>query len=258
MAPPMLTIPSLLEADREAIYAMLEPCLDLEAWPAGERIEPGSSKLFGAPLLPPGTTWPRGPEGEPMLFVAQLDLATLVPRSTAAAARLPAAGMLSLFCDLGALPSGLDAVDRRAIQLIWTPAPLVGGPVEPLRSPGSIEPRERALRAVQRWRLPSEVDQRFLLGHLDEERYEAYRALREDLAPPAGHQLLGPAEWLEEDPRRVIAHPRGARWRLLWQVSGESELSDGWGDDVRIYLLLGEEDLAAHRFERYIAVAQCP
>lgn len=86
-------------ADRlDEVRALLRPSLRmhlsaLEEEEEGE-LELGSSRLGGDPDLPPALAWPQI-EGEPMVFVAQLDLAELADYQ--AAAELPREGLLSFF-----------------------------------------------------------------------------------------------------------------------------------------------------------------
>ena len=61
-------------------------------------------KLGGLPTLPFGTDWPRHPEsGEPLHFLAQIDLSRLPPTPLAGArmpSPLPKAGLLFFFADM--------------------------------------------------------------------------------------------------------------------------------------------------------------
>ena len=61
-------------------------------------------KLGGLPTLPFGTDWPRHPEsGEPLHFLAQIDLSRLPPTPLAGARNpspLPKSGFLFFFADM--------------------------------------------------------------------------------------------------------------------------------------------------------------
>jgi uncharacterized protein YwqG len=59
-----------------------------------DQLEVGRSRLGGDPDLPPTLAWPQI-QGEPLVFVAQLDLAELARYE--AATELPRAGLLSFF-----------------------------------------------------------------------------------------------------------------------------------------------------------------
>ncbi|MBC9915373.1 YwqG family protein [Chitinophaga varians] len=55
----------------------------------------GNSRIAGEPDLPPGFVWPLTAEGEPMSFIAQLDLEAIYPQDTQQL--LPPAGILYFF-----------------------------------------------------------------------------------------------------------------------------------------------------------------
>ncbi len=268
MEKPSLPIPDRLQAHAGVIQAMLEPCVDLHLSPRGSLPEPEGSRLFGRPFLHHVGDWPRTPEGRPLHFLAQVNLEKEVLPFRAAQAILPSTGALSFFYDLDALPQGRDPEDRYRFRVLWTPDLSCAKTIDPPPGVRGVPTQEWSLSGLAGWRLPSEVDARFLLEPLDEEGYAAYAGLADAFMAPSDHRLLGPADWLEGDARAQCAEATArlwgaspapvsaSSWRLLWQVGGEPDLDALLGDDVRIYVMIREEDLAERRFIRSWAVMQ--
>ncbi|MBI4600471.1 MAG: DUF1963 domain-containing protein [Planctomycetes bacterium] len=260
---PVLPLPHSLERHGPGILGMLEPSIDLEAGAPGEDAAPEASRLFGSPWLHHVGDWPRTPEGRPMAFIAQCALGDLPEEPREARILLPESGLLQLFYDLDALPPGRDAEDRYRFRVLWTPDLEGARRIEP--PPGAAEAAvsERALRGLPSWRLPSEADRRYALDELGEEEYLAYEALSSGLGAAGGHRLLGPADWLEGDAREDCAGATAHLWRsgpddwrLLWQVAGDPDLDEALGDEVRLYVMIRDEDLRAARFLRAWVVMQ--
>jgi hypothetical protein len=88
--------PCGLAEHAEAVAALRRPALRLRLDPIDDEdeLEIGSTRFGGDPDLPPTMAWPEV-DGEPMVFVAQLDLAELVRFD--AAHELPREGLLSFF-----------------------------------------------------------------------------------------------------------------------------------------------------------------
>ncbi|TJW12237.1 YwqG family protein [Parvibacter caecicola] len=78
------------------------------------------SRVCGSPAMLPGEEWPEGPGGEPLCFLAQLDMADLPPLPG-----FPEKGLLRLF--VGEEPEfGLDPSDMAAqagFRALWAPDP---------------------------------------------------------------------------------------------------------------------------------------
>lgn len=272
---PKLEIPLLLHRHREGILSMLEPGVQLLVGAPGKAAENGS-KLFGAPFLRHAGEWPHTPEGRPMFFVAQLNLAELGPAAPSIPWLRARSGMLSFFYDLETMPMGTDPDDRYRFRLLWNPDSRKGKAIQPLSSSPASGAKERPLIGVLAWRLPSEVDGRFLLGTLDEAESNAYNDLCLGMSGWNEHRLLGPADWVEgdaraecqraakalfsEDPLRASPElpPSGesSDWQLLWQIGGEPDLNQAWGEDGKIFIMIREQDLSSARFDRSWALLQ--
>jgi hypothetical protein len=243
---------------------MLEPCIDLHVREPGATARPEGSRLFGAPLLHHVGDWPRTPEGSPMLFVAQVNLGDMAVVSASTRSILPGVGMLSFFYDYHVLPRGRDPEDRYRFRVLWTPD--LAGCRTIAAPPGAQEigVEEQPITGVPGWRLPSEVDARFLLGALSENEFLAYTQVAGTLMPPCEHRLLGPADWLGPDARAECSAVASklwgggeettasgaASWRLLWQIGGEPGFAPALGEDCAIYIMIRDQDLADRRFIR--------
>ncbi len=78
------------------------------------------SRVCGSPAMLPGEEWPEGPGGEPLCFLAQLDMADLPPLPG-----FPGKGLLRLFVGEGP-EFGLDPSDMAAqagFRALWAPDP---------------------------------------------------------------------------------------------------------------------------------------
>ncbi len=174
-------------------------------------------------------------------FAAQLDFAELASVHEGALS-LPNEGFLALFVDSdpGAKPAlqffeelpetGLAEPGRRL-----TPRLL---PVDP-RAEEDFENRDPNAWLAHRvgWGRAPQGDWTELAIHLQLE----------------GAGLQSTAASLREAERRgidVVALIRGApKWRLLWELASDEELSFDWGDS-RLFVLIRDEDLANRRFDR--------
>jgi hypothetical protein len=211
-----------------------------------------------------------------MFFLGQLNLAELVPPDAPAARELPSMGLLSFFYDLDSLPAGVEGNDRYYFRVLWSPRIAGGGTIDPPAGAPVLPAAVQALRGRPAWRLPTEVDERFVLGVLEEEPYNAYADLTLNMAPDGEHRLLGPAHGLYSDARAQCERatvglwgqlwnrgeasalqPAASGWCLLWQIGGNPDLDRAWGDAVHLYVMIREEDLRARRFIRCWVVTQC-
>src|SRR5262249_22673429 len=100
------------------MLALSEPCVCLRTRQAAVAV--GRSKIGGDPDLPAETAWPAF-EGQPMVFLAQLDLAEL---AACLPSPLPSSGLLSFFFDRSTLGQDegrvlytRESVERRPAQI---------------------------------------------------------------------------------------------------------------------------------------------
>ncbi len=213
------------------------------------------SRFGGQPLLPADVEWPEGPDG-PLGFVVQLDFEQLY-HAHDGALPLPPRGILSVFYDIENQPWGHDPRDARSLKLVF------------VSDPSHTQPRE------------SEDTDPVPLRRLEPQFQKRPRTPRSP-----DHHVWGSPAWIQGEPRLdlqlmthgldrsvegmlerflaaeengvdVVAIAKGAaEWKLLWQIDSDEELFR-WGDCGRIYILIKEEDLAAHRFDEARCILQC-
>lgn len=83
-----------LSARRDELSAILRPAIGLRTRALDDVARAlGATRVGGEPDLPPAASWPEGEEG-PLLFVLQVDLASLAPLDLEG--RLPPDGLLSV------------------------------------------------------------------------------------------------------------------------------------------------------------------
>jgi uncharacterized protein YwqG len=272
-------LPAVLAPYRAAIEAAALPAVRL-APPAPA--SGAAAQYGGTPLVPPGATWPRGPDG-PYRFVGQLDFAAVHAQAGAAARGLPDDGILAMFGD----PRGWPGSGREGDgwRLLYTPrsadaVPLpVPGPPPPPRRAFPLSGPELRPGAAAATSFPTYDDTVKIVAIPDdaEDAWDAYFAYIAADEREAVHQLLGHAGWIQYDARvEVESVARGAnsragwdgpdaaaiqaealRWRLVWQVDSDREAGFMWGDLGRVYVLMKEDDLAARRFDRAWLTGDC-
>ncbi len=252
----------------DAIEQRSQPSIRLlPGEPSTQRI----SRLGGHPNLPAGVSWPLRKDGQPLAFVAQLEVSTLprIPNLP-----LPSSGFLFFFYDamffaydVEEMRSGLEPADA---QVVYAPQSLAANePREPhpalaeeFRYPGF------ALEAAVEMSLPSIHSGILREYEATREETEAYFEL---LAPwtcihrMGGHpdETQGPIilegqfvstgiYWGDGkgylEARKWALEAGAADWRLLLQVGSEERAGMFWGDAGRIYFLIREDDLRHSRF----------
>lgn len=284
----------------DEVRALLRPSLrlrllELEPEPDDDDpLEPARSRFGGEPDLPPDLAWPSV-GGEPLVFVAQLDLAELAGFEEAA--ELPREGLLAFFYApltpagwSGGMQYPVEVLHLRELAaLVRRPTPSGG---EALRAYAIEFEGERLLPALEsayaleRLRPSAEV-RRFYeslaRGHaeaapIDPQALATLIVARSecDFERPI-HRLLGhPASiqgdpyldvemserswagWQEASDEAFAARERALGWRLLLQV-------DAYQDDELIlnqdggffYFWIPADALAAHDWTRVRGCLQC-
>lgn len=243
-----------------------------------------TSQLGGVPELPPNVEWPTW-NGDPLPFVARIDLAAAAAGDDDAQPALPEHGSLLVFYATHGVPSGLSLAHAGAVAVRWSAAapqasdPSGGTPATlsaertlprvwsaPVQTLG-LDPDEqqgwqqlrRRLAELQGAELADEADTdgatlalHRLLGYPDERRgtmpaicEAAARGI--DLAeqPPHGHPAVGELE------------AAAGRWRLLLQLSADDAVGLSWRERrERLYLWIPADDLRARDFSRVWAIPQ--
>src|SRR5260370_42272534 len=96
-----------------AIRAQSQPSLRLIA---GKPSAQAVSRLGGRPNLPKEIPWPVRQDGQPLSFIAQLDLST---QPQVRGLPLPKSGSLFFFYDADEQPWGFDPKDKGCAQVIY-------------------------------------------------------------------------------------------------------------------------------------------
>jgi uncharacterized protein YwqG len=258
---------------RPNIQLVPGPILGSDATPTGV------TKLGGNPDLPIGTRWPMR-SGEPLTFLAQLDLAGLSKLGTGL--RLPQDGRLLFFYDAEAQPWGFDPADGSGTQVLYVDGQVA---LERLHHPQRKATKVRTVELVPGECLPTwdpfqdkateagftservalEIDK--LSGEdFDFITYGAHvvggwpaviqnpMELECQLASN-GIDVGGPEGY--ETPRARELAPGAVDWRLLLQLDCDDDLGWTWGDAGRLYFWCREQDMAQRRFDRCWTVLQC-
>lgn len=251
----------------------------------------GESRIGGDPDLPPELPWPSV-AGEPLIFVAQFDLAAL--QDFPAAAELPATGLLSFFYSPFS-PDDWHLEHPVAVLHFAEGDPLVRRPAPPrdrLRAfaiEAVAETQMPALESAYAYEalLPAAAVQAayealgrghgdppliapMALAHLvscaDDSDFE--RPTLRLLGHPASIQgdpyldvemaRVGWEGWQTGSDEAMAAHRRSLRWRLLLQidawVDGELLLNQDGGF---FYFFIPADALAAHDWSRVRGCLQC-
>jgi hypothetical protein len=239
----------------------------------GEKECIGGCRIGGAPDLPQGTEWPRlsrgerrlaeqgAPCGEPLSFLIQVNLAEVVFADREQL--LPKSGMLYFFFHLD------EEGDEDVTAVLCAQGTELRRATVPRDLPADQFYRSFDLVPELEWTVPSPSD----LGALAAEHLDLWNELEDKVAAAQGydspstygpgwamHRLLGHAQFVQHS-------GMGVGERLLLQISSDAQLSEcgypesgigaTWHDAGRIYYLISEEALKAHRFAKAYAHVEC-
>lgn len=257
------------------LSALIRPAIALGSSSQKEKMPSGASKLGGSPDTPPGFEWPHS-EGQPLSFVAQVNLEDLAPFDLEG--QLPPSGLLSFW-----MHERLGIHQKFAAWRVlhfqgqkWQKAPvpqhddlkkIVGAPLHPYM-----------------WASVPDVDN---CAEFYEENQVLDRELSLSLSATifaytglsSGHQMFGFPENIQYDVRcecalawNIFLQSNEAEslalseqndttewtdWELLLQIGGDDNADLMWGDAGAIYFLIRRTDLQAARFDRCWFVFQC-
>jgi hypothetical protein len=266
----------------EALVAKALPSIRLVPQPgSAESLPLGRCRIGGAPDLPEGMPWPRRSDaaGEspdeweadlnsPLQFILQVNLADVAPFDVAGV--LPRAGLLSFFFHWD---EHTDPGDEVAYIVLSEPTGLRRAEV-PEDLPA--ESRYQALELVPclEWTLPTLEDAGVSVSVLDagpadlqlyrfwDDAIERATQAQGFPGPHQGgtviHRLLG-------HPNLIQSPGLADGTRLLLQVDSDGGASESprtgmmWGDGGRLYYLIGEDRLRAHRLadRPWVLVEMC-
>ena len=255
-----------MQAERDAIHHMLRPALLLSH---GD----GAGRLGGRPTLKQGTPWPTSTSGQPLPFVAQLDLAQLAAAGPSVQG-LPASGTLALFSLWSHVhdDDGLDAMwshKELAQQPGWTQA--VYAPAGAATAEQDVPeglPRFPACSLMPHpiLSLPNHDEEhsgaaktwsKELVGRYDDVQSD-YREVMlahhvGNMAWHASHHLVGGYAVLQQSyPPDLVSGDRIA----LCQVGSDDSAGMCWGDGGMLAFYADRSALSQGRFERLWAECQ--
>ena len=217
------------------------------------------SRIGGAPELPDGVDWPVDHEGEPLTFVARVDLGEL-PKL----APLPDGGTLLVFWSERF--HEWDRMDFRVATRVFWLEP--GEQPVPAATPDGAE----AYEAVPLTGAPLPVLGELERIELGDEDGDALASADDELMDVYRHHLLGRSRdvqgpvlseipyWFEQgfpETRQDFTEDElaGEGWLLLAQFESTGRLM--FGDAGALYLVIPRGDLDARRFDRVIGIMQC-
>jgi uncharacterized protein YwqG len=256
------TLPSAFAA---AVLPLIRPSIRLiPGVPDPSR--PLASRLGGIPHVPAGWTWPLDFDEEPMIFIGQFDCREFAGLDGAEA--LPKDGLLAFFGHYETTV-GVPADPPYAGIIQHWPA---GTPMSPAAMPDAAwdRPIEASLTMAEQWSVPhmfslpvraftDELSGREMYGEITE-RVETDGVAPALLRTDEISQVLGWARLVQND---FDEDMWGEEYdpltcRLLLQVDAYHNGSDEhwWGPGGRLYFLMKEDDLRAHRWEAAMMIAQ--
>lgn len=234
-----------------AVLDVLRPSIRLVV---DEQSDEPVTRIGGAPNIPSEIEWPSRSSGDPLAFLAQIDLAGL---PVCEGLPLPRTGCLYFFCDAEYLPEPDDLQDvQDGIRIIYSPTSLsnyaLRTPPDELNSEYvftgfSVNPGlDLTAPAQDVWEVKS-------LNLSDAESY-AYCDLFNQVAAHDGtiHRMGG-------YPNQVQYRHSGAgdNIQLLLQLDSEDQAGMMWGDLGRLYFTIRQEDLTSLSFQKTGMDWQC-
>jgi hypothetical protein len=240
------------------------------------------SRIGGLPGAPPDFAWPTSAAGEPLSFVAQLDLAEIHAAELPGAAALPGRGLLSFFHGYEPGPSNIHCGNAGRVLFFDSASPLVVA-AAPEHPSWTLVPRTPIALDLQTEEIPPLESPFYALllaaacvpePDAISDVAEVFGDFIDHYGPPGVrdederpvHRVLGYADPLQSDvylategnaSRVPLAawttldhHRAAARWRLLLQIDSDPAREMLFGDGGVLSFMIREDDLAARRFER--------
>ncbi|SFC49932.1 Uncharacterized protein YwqG [Flexibacter flexilis DSM 6793] len=249
-----IQVPSIFAAYEQAIQQSVRPFVHITATPEAST-SATQSKFGGVPYLPVDAAYPTNAEGQPLAFVAQINLEEMP-----ALPDWPSKGILLFFIDSKDNLLGLN-FDNRTDQngfkiLYFNEIEQDSGKLLatlPADAPVFVE-KESRITFEQKEAPVSTGDCHFeqLIGEsiydfVDkfEDPDEAEQQYK-DLAQQAGHKLGGYPDFAQEDPR--YESEESAEYVLLFQADTDGNIGLMWGDMGVANFFIKPEDLKAANF----------
>ncbi|GCE11035.1 YwqG family protein [Tengunoibacter tsumagoiensis] len=246
------------------------PSIRLKAQRSDDAVIPcGATKFGGGPDLAAGQEWPER-QGKPLPFLAQLDLAALIPYDMHHV--LPRTGRLSFFFDVDAYYDGDGEPRSSTWKVCYDTTPL--SLVTRHAIPTTVSKRRRydacTITPSFEWTLPGYEPysptrlQRLNISHdLPPDEEKAYYTLQNDLAGLGNspyhiaiHRCLGNPDELQHDPFPDLGGTP-SDWVLLLQMDSDGEPETQWADTGRLYFWCQKSDLAAGDLSQVQMILDC-
>lgn len=234
----------LRAVNRDEYWGYLPELPTLRLYPAEDRAV--RSHLGGLPDLPPGTEWPKTPEGQAMNFIAQIDCAEL-PRDKSLPV-LPEQGWLLFF--------SAQEGDKNYSGL--KPGDHVGWKVMFFESTVDLKRRNapEGLFVFKEFSISGKLEKTTLGGHSYAEHDPA----------ASYHLMFGYPDAIQSDNMpedcadvtQTLYPNKPDDWLLLLQADTDQAHSDlQFGDMGTLFFWIRKEDLAARRFDRTWLIMEC-
>ncbi len=261
-----------------AIERLAKLSIRLTSHPDGDQANTvGASRLGGIPDLPPGTPWPAC-RGNPMSFIAQIDLTALDPFDLYHL--LPSKGLLSFFYDSKQQTYGDQPDDRAGWKVLYFPEAPQG--LKPVPFPAGL-PQQARFNSCQiiysnELTLPSAPKQIDPNLNWTAEQTQSYEKFLAAFPTPGDrseihNRMFGYPEQLQDDMQLQCAlvshgytHPdepgsqkfvdHKSDWQLLLQVDSDENAGMRWGSTGMLYYWIELQDLQAQRFNRVWLILQ--
>jgi uncharacterized protein YwqG len=240
-------------------------------------VQLGASKIGGVPHLPSGIDWPLLPNGQPMSFLTQLNMAQLKPIGDFVQ---PSTGMLYFFYDAKDQPWGFDPKDRGQWAVLHHPAADLAKVDFPTNMDSDARFEESLLTPEFEQSLPDSMTQSIDdLIKDDEESYMYAELVGELYFGGSMHRYLGHPNIVQnemelecqlasngiytgdgkayesEAARRLESE--AYKWRLLMQIDSDENSGMMWGDAGLLYFWIEEKALKNEDFSNVWLVLQC-
>jgi uncharacterized protein YwqG len=257
-----LNLPPALEPYRDQLLATRKPYIRITAQPARATAY-RESKVGGSPYLPKDTAYPTTPDGQALVFLAQLNFADM-PRLEP----FPERGILQFYIHDDDL-YGMDFDDGEnpdSFRVLFFPEPAQDESALqtqfPLRDDYDLLPHHPEVSHPLTFELAEEVapatDYQFWqifgtgffqqFGEQEWDLQDAFgRAVRSQ-----GHKVGGYAYFTQDDPRRA-----DDPMLLLFQLDSDEGMDLMWGDMGVGHFFIREKDLIARDFSRVLFDWDC-
>ncbi|MDQ7090683.1 MAG: YwqG family protein [Methylococcales bacterium] len=220
------------------------------------------TKLGGKPSVDLNSfQWPHS-GGEPLAFVAQLDLTELA--RTLVIKWLPITGILLFFYDIETMPSGLNTEDSGLWKIIYSTKADTEANF-PYQLAAEFQFDTYYLNATKITQLPSLERSYVTALQLTDVQKIAYEELYDrEIGDQPSHQVAGFPDCIHDDTMEKKCHQlvetkgnKKDNWRLLLQLDSDENAEMIWGDCGVLYFWVRERDACVANFDDVRLIFQC-